>query len=331
MTTAVAGMLETRRAPTVGQMLADPVLSAAHYDTYFGMAGQLSRIHYDPTTPVLIESSEIEAFQDLSRFSSEVDASAGPEVGAHDALLNRLHVLGRSELEIAADAMSAELEHRIRRSRRGEVIVGVNPGGSSLLVYNAVLRALGRRGAELPAAVTPFDVTSLSGVGDRRERRRVHDRLREGVELVDDYLITGRQLRNTINSLLNYGVSPESIRSRFVSVADRRHASTIVPGTPEPEGVFSHRAFSQGEPSITTTWSPSDFGFRHIVATLLEKAGSPIGATDPSIKAPLLFTPIREYRLQKGLAGQDLPPELQARIDAMDALRRQPWLDLSSR
>jgi hypothetical protein len=327
---------EARPAPTIGGVLADPSQLAACSTPYFYTVGDVMDSDYTPVQPTLVETTDAEALLDLRRFATEIGGAIEVRTGNRllspyssttaEDLVDETRIISRNTLTSAADIIAGAWEHAIQQSRRGELLVGVERRGSPLLMYRLVMDALARRRPDLTAAIVPFDLGRLAQSSTRRSR----DRVREGVELVDDCLITGRQQRNWSNSLIRQGVHPEKISSHYASVAEERAATTIVPGVPEPQGVFTHPTFEPGRPSVTTTVSSSDFGFRHLIGTAYETAGVSIRTDKPDVAHPSLLSPVREYNLPKGIKDITLPAELQARINAVEAVRQLPWLDLSA-
>lgn len=251
--------------------------------------------------------NEAEALQDLhdnlGRFAEKSQSAeyadkptlqlAGEKIGQ---LLQELRFLGAHERERASCAIADNWAHRLRHSKPGKQLrVGVAPNASSLQVFQEVRDILDTDHPDIAERVIGVNIETLIST-PRQNKRRI---AAEGLILLDDWSISGNQMRDTIDALNNYKLFDRPFPKKGLEIhllsAPASHLRFGIGGV-TCRAFFRHNfnRFVNTTASITGAHSDTDFGFANTIDKGFDEVAGQMRLT--GVSRPLLTKISCQYR-----------------------------------
>jgi hypothetical protein len=232
------------------------------------------------------------------------------------ALQERLRFMGAKARATGERAIAGRWLELLQSSPDGELHVSVPAFESGGLIYQGVLGQLGLTNPDTIDAIHPFDPAHEADARTWDRRRR------NGVVMVDDWIMTGLQVEKQISNFVRQGLSTDNIEAHYLCAS-------------EPfitEGIIGVRALSRytykglrhqdglGRASVFGSHAVPDNGFQNELRRINDYMQS-IGV---NAGLPLFYEVAKAYKWPD---FQDLPrrgdPEQYAALDATVAACQQ--------
>ncbi|HEY6737104.1 MAG TPA: hypothetical protein VI322_05300 [Candidatus Saccharimonadia bacterium] len=171
-----------------------------------------------------------------------------------------LRFIGEPEYQHGTETIVRALTDRLADSN-GPLYVGIRPGRSSAYVFESISRHMHETNPDFEQRLVTFNLEKP--IEDQQAAKFAQD----GVVIVDDWSITGSQMRHAVGNLLASGVPPEAVSVNLICATDKQLLEGFDGVHTEAAYQYPHQegvgGYNNNYATLTGAHGDNDYGFRN--------------------------------------------------------------------